>query len=192
MSGSGDRGFRIVASSESARVGFLGVTEETVEGPDGARHTRTVVRHPGAVVVVPVIDGLRAVLVRQFRAAVGGWLLEVPAGKRDVDGEPPEVTAARELLEETGLRAGRIVPLAEFYNTPGFCDEYTYLFVALDLEDAGGPRPVGAEEAAMTIEHVLLDQVEQLIATREIVDAKTIIGLLLARAHVAAGRGPDA
>ena len=89
-----------------------------------------------------------------------------------------------ELLEETGLRAGTIHPLAEFYNTPGFCDEYTYLFVALDLEDAGGPRPVGAEEAAMTIEHVPLDAVDDLIARREIVDAKTIIGLLLARAHL--------
>lgn len=184
MSEGGDRGFRIVASRPSARVGFLDVTEETVEGPDGSHHARTVVRHPGAVVVVPVVDGTHAVLVRQFRAAVGGWLLEVPAGKRDVDGEPPEVTAARELLEETGLRAGAIEPLAEFYNTPGFCDEYTYLFVALDLEDAGGPRPVGAEEAAMTIEHVPLDAVDDLIARREIVDAKTIIGLLLARAHI--------
>lgn len=179
-------GFRIVASTPTARIGFLDVTEETVVGPDGSRHARTVVRHPGAVVVVPVVNGTHAVLVRQFRAAVGGWLLEVPAGKRDVDGEPPEATAARELHEETGLRAGRIVPLAEFYNTPGFCDEYTYLFAAFDLEDAGGPQPVGVEEAAMTIEHVALDAIDDLIAAREIVDAKTIIGLLLARGHVAA------
>lgn len=190
MSGEGDPGFRIVASTPSARLGFLEVTEETVEGPDGARHPRTVVHHPGAVVVVPIVDGTHAVLVRQFRAAVGGSLLEVPAGKRDVHGEPPEVTAARELLEETGLRSERIVPLAEFYNTPGFCDEYTHLFAAFDLVDGGGRQPVGAEEAAMTIEHVPLDAVDAMIADRRIVDAKTIIGLLLARDHLAAHGGP--
>ena len=181
--------FRIVGSREVGRAGFLAITEETVEAPDATRVMRTVVRHPGAVVVVPVVDSTHAVLVRQYRAAVDGWLLEVPAGKRDVDGEPPEVTAARELLEETGHTAGRIVELAQFFNTPGFCDEYTHLYVALDLDAGGAREPVGLEEHAMVIEQVPLDEVDARIANGEIRDAKTIIGLLLARAHVAGAAG---
>jgi ADP-ribose pyrophosphatase len=146
-------------------------------------HTRFVVRHPGAVVVVPVEDDrAHALLVRQYRAAVDRVLLEVPAGKRDVAGEPPAVTAQRELEEEIGRRAGRLVPLAEFYNTPGFCDEYTYLFCALDLEVLPTRHAVTAEEAAMTMERIAFDDVDALIEAREIVDAKTIIGLHLARA----------
>jgi ADP-ribose pyrophosphatase len=187
VNGAGD--FHIVGTREVGRAGFLAITEETVEAPDMTRVSRTVVRHPGAVVIVPVVDGTHAILVRQYRAAVDGWLLEVPAGKRDVDGEPPATTAARELLEETGHTAGRIVELAQFFNTPGFCDEYTYLYAALDLDAGGFREPVGAEEQAMVIEHVAFDAVDGLIASGEIRDAKTIIGLLLARAHVAGESG---
>jgi ADP-ribose pyrophosphatase len=172
--------FEVVGSELIARAGFLALTEERVRGPEGDEFTRVVVRHPGAVVVVPVVgDG--ALLVRQFRAAVGAELLEVPAGKRDVDGEPPEETARRELEEEIGRRPGRLVKLVEFFNTPGFSDEYTHLFAALDLEDLGTTRAVGPEEKAMTVEHVPFAAVDDLVAAGEIRDAKTIIGLLLAR-----------
>ena len=81
--------------------------------------------HPGAVVVVPVDADGNALLVRQYRVAAGRDLLEVPAGKRDVPGEPPEVTASRELEEEIGRRAGRLRLLCEFFNSPGFTDEHT-------------------------------------------------------------------
>jgi ADP-ribose pyrophosphatase len=172
--------FEVLGSEVIARAGFLAVTEEQLRGPDDVRFTRIVVRHPGAVVVVPVVDD-GALLVRQFRAAVGGELLEVPAGKRDVDGEPPEETARRELEEEIGHRAGRLVPLAEFFNTPGFCDEYTHLYAALDLEDLGETRAEGPEEQAMTTERVPFAAVDDLIAKGELRDAKSIIGLLLAR-----------
>ena len=126
-----------------------------------------------------------AVLVRQWRVATGRELLEVPAGKRDVDGEAPETTANRELEEEIGYRAGRLDPLCEFYNSPGFCDEYTYLFLATELE-ARTRAAVSAEEAAMTIERVPLARVDALIAAGELIDAKSIIGLLLARQFLAA------
>jgi 8-oxo-dGTP pyrophosphatase MutT (NUDIX family) len=178
--------FRIVGSEVVARAGFLAITEDRVVGPDGDEFTRVVVRHPGAVVVVP-IDGTDVLLVRQFRVAVGGELLEVPAGKRDVDGEPPEATARRELEEEIGHRAGRLVKLAEFYNTPGFSDEYTYLYAALDLEDLGVLGAVGPEEEAMTIERISVARVDELIEQGELRDAKSIIGLLLARRLVDAG-----
>jgi ADP-ribose pyrophosphatase len=101
-----------------------------------------------------------------------------------VAGEPPEVTARRELEEEIGMRAGRLEQLAEFYNSPGFCDEYTHLFLATDLE-ARSRAAASAEEQAMTIQRAALADVDGLIATGEIVDAKTIIGLLLARRFLA-------
>ena len=85
-------------------------------------------------------DGERACWCASAASPPGGELLEVPAGKRDVDGEAPEATANRELEEEIGYRAGRLEPLCEFYNSPGFCDEYTYLFLATELEDARARR----------------------------------------------------
>jgi 8-oxo-dGTP pyrophosphatase MutT (NUDIX family) len=175
--------FRVLGSSTVCDAGFLSVSRFRVAGPDGDEFDRHVVHHPGAVVVVPVIDG-DVVLVRQYRVATGGNLLEVPAGKRDVDGEAPEVTANRELEEEIGFHAGRLDALCEFYNSPGFCDEYTYLFLATELE-ARTRAAVSAEEHAMTVERVPLDRVDALIASREIVDAKTIVGLLLARSFLA-------
>ena len=178
--------FRVLGSEVVAEAGFLTITEERIQAPDADEFTRIVVRHPGAVVVVPVIDG-DVVFVRQFRAAVGDDLLEVPAGKRDVDGEPPDETARRELEEEIGYRPGRLVKLAEFYNTPGFCDEYTHLFLALDLEALGGNRAQGPEERAMTMERVPLARVDELIASGALRDAKSIIGLLLARRALDAG-----
>ncbi len=102
-----------------------------------------------------------------------------------MDGESPEATAARELEEETGYSPGRLVKLAEFYNTPGFCDEYTHLFAALDLSAARRPRPVSPEERMMVVERVRLADVERLVSAGEIIDAKSIIGLLLTRSLLA-------
>lgn len=178
--------FRVVGSEVVAEAGFLTITEERIVAPDAEEFTRVVVHHPGAVVVVPVI-GDDVVFVRQFRAAVGEELLEVPAGKRDVEGEPTEETARRELEEEIGYRPGRLVKLAEFFNTPGFCDEHTHLYLALDLEDLGGNRAVGPEERAMTMERLSRDRVDELIASGELRDAKSIIGVLLARRFLDAG-----
>ncbi|MEX1006722.1 MAG: NUDIX hydrolase [Acidimicrobiia bacterium] len=181
--------FRVVARTTLCEAGFLTVERLRVAGPDDEEFDRHVVLHPGAVVVVPVdVDG-SALLVRQYRAAAGRDLLEVPAGKRDVAGEPPDVTAARELEEEIGRRAGRLRLLCEFFNSPGFTDEYTYVFLATDLE-ACERAAVSAEEEAMTVELVALSDVEMLIASGELVDAKSIIGLLLAR-QALAGSVPE-
>jgi ADP-ribose pyrophosphatase len=181
---SGPDGFEIIGSTTVADAGFLALAEREVRG-HGETFTRVVVEHPGAVVVVPVdADGDTVTLVRQFRAATGSDMLEVPAGKRDVEGEAPERTAERELVEEIGRRPGRLVPLSEFYNTPGFCSEYTYLFAAFDLEVVERAAAT-VEEAAMTIEQISLADVDDLIAARAIVDAKTIIGLTLTRRYLA-------
>ena len=175
--------FEVVASATLCEAGFLTVDRLQVRAPDGDLLERHVVRHPGAVVVVPLTDDGDVVMVRQYRVATGTTLLEVPAGKRDVEGEPPEATAARELEEEIGYRAGALHQLCEFYNSPGFTDEYTHLFLATALEPTARAA-VSAEEAAMTIERVPLDAVDALIASGELVDAKSIIGVLATRAHL--------
>jgi 8-oxo-dGTP pyrophosphatase MutT (NUDIX family) len=164
----------------------ISVRRLSVEGPDGSVHEREVVRHPGAVVVVPVTDRGTVVMVRQYRVAVGDDLLEVPAGKRDVHGEDTAVTAGRELAEEVGLSAGRLDLVARFYNSPGFSDEFTWLYLARDLTPVPSDRQ-GPEEEHMTVEEVALDDVPGLIAAGRLVDAKSIIGLCLAREALAGG-----
>lgn len=176
MSGFSRRGERIIHQGQ-----VVTLVEATFVGPDGGEFEREVVRHRGAVSVVAVLDdGATAVLVRQYRSAVDALLLEIPAGKLDVDGEAPEAAAARELEEEVGWRAGRMEKLAEFYNSPGFCDEHAVVYLARDLVRCESSAQ-GVEERHMTIEHVSLDDVPAMIADGRLVDAKTIIGLTLAR-----------
>jgi len=157
--------------------------EVDFEGPDGVRFGRDVVRHPGAVSVVPVLDDGRVVMVRQFRAALEGDLLEVPAGKRDVADEPPELTARRELVEEVGYEAGELVELAAIHHSPGFCDEVNHIFLATDL--VATERSVdGPEEEHMTIELLPLVDAFAAIARGAVTDAKSVVGLTLAAHHL--------
>ena len=151
--------------------------------PDGVEIDRDIVHHPGAVVVVPVDDDGHVTLVRQFRAAIAGPLLEIPAGKRDVADEPTEITAARELAEEVGLIAERLTLVGTFLNSPGFSDEFSYCYLATGLSSTDREAH-GEEEHHMTIEQVHLTDVPALIASGELCDAKSIIGLLLAREHL--------
>ncbi|HVV35560.1 MAG TPA: NUDIX hydrolase [Acidimicrobiales bacterium] len=165
------------------RGALISLGEGTFVGPEGDEFVRDLVHHPGAVSVVPYEADGTVLLVRQYRAAVERELLEIPAGKRDVADEPPELTAHRELAEEVGRRAGRLELLGTFYNSPGFCDEYSYTYLARELTEV----PIEAhsvEEAAMTIERLPLVEALALIATGDIVDAKTIVGLLLAKERV--------
>jgi len=171
--------FHKIGEKEVLRGSLVTVATGTFEAPGGTRFERDVVHHPGAVVVVPVLDDARVILVRQYRAAIDAELLELPAGKRDVDCEAPEVTAARELAEEVGQLAGRIELLARFYNSPGFSDELSWLYLARDLVDVDDNRQ-GVEEQHMTVERVALADVTALVESGAITDAKTIIGCCLA------------
>ncbi|HET6914627.1 MAG TPA: NUDIX hydrolase [Acidimicrobiales bacterium] len=177
--------FRKVGESEVFAGTLIKVANATFEGPTG-RFERDVVHHPGAVVVVPLTDGGKVVMVRQFRAAIGSDLLEIPAGKRDVAGEPPEETAARELAEEVGLRASSLELLARFYNSPGFTDELSWLYLATGLSEVPHDRQ-GHEEQVMSIEEVPLGDTQAMVADGRIIDAKSIIGLTLTALRAAQG-----
>jgi 8-oxo-dGTP pyrophosphatase MutT (NUDIX family) len=176
-------GFRKVREDVLHEGRLISLAVGTFADPDGEEFERQLVHHPGAVSMVPLHADGTVVLVRQYRAAVDRELLEIPAGKRDVPDEPPETTAERELAEEVGLRAGRLEKLCEFYNSPGFCDEHSYVFLARDLEDVESSAH-GPEERHMTIERVSLAEAARLIDAGEITDAKTIIGLSLAMRRV--------
>lgn len=172
--------FRVVASTDVVEAGFLRVASVQVEAPDGERFTRYVVHHPGAVAIVPVDpDGLHIWCVRQFRVATGRELLEIPAGKRE-HGEPPEASAGRELAEEIAQVPGKLVKLCELFNSPGYCDEYTHIYAGLELTPTTESHVLRAEERAMTVERVAFGDVPELVASGELADAKSIVGILLA------------
>ena len=183
-------GYRLVDSKEIARGGFLTFREETFESPAGEPFVRWMVEHPGAVAAVPIEDGPDGpvvVLVRQWRPALRDLLLEIPAGKLDVPGEAPDDAMVRELEEEIQQHPARLIELTTFWNTPGFCTELTHVYLALDLSPCDRPEAAKEEEQDMTIERVPLADIGRLIATGEITDAKTIIGLTLAERFLAAG-----
>ena len=183
--------FRQIGEQEVFRGFLLSVVDAAFEAPDGSRFERDIVRHPGAVAVVPITDGGEVVLLRQYRGTVDRWILEIPAGTRDVDGEPVEETAARELAEEAGYAAGRLEPLAEILNTPGFCDEATSIFLATGLRPVP-PGREGAEERFLEVEQIPLGQFDAMVDEGKIVDAQTILGVGLARRRLAeSGRALD-
>ena len=158
---------------------ILRVAVASFVAPDGTIFERDIVRHPGAVAVVP-IDGEEVVLVRQYRAAIDAHLLEIPAGLRDIAGEALEDTARRELLEETGLVAGRLEKVAGVHNSVGFSDEMIHIFLATELSETDRTVTESPEEIDMEILRVPLAAAPELIASGEITDAKTVIGLLAA------------
>ena len=171
-----DKAFRIVESRPIAEAGsgFLRMEELGVDTPSG-RMTRVVVRHPGAVAVIPLLEE-SILMIRQYRVPVDAALLELPAGIRDEPNEAPEATARRELEEEIGYRAGTVRPLMEFFSAPGFTDEHMTLYLATEL--APVPRsPRGAEEEAAEVVTVPLTAIADLLASGDVSDAKTIIGL---------------
>ncbi len=187
-SGAATGGFRPLGQRERLDAGFFTVVTGTFVGPDGFTFERDVVRHPGAVGVVALEgDGQSVLMISQYRGAVDRLLLEIPAGKRDVAGEAPEVCAARELAEEAGVTASSLVEIARFYNSPGFCDEETIVYLAEGLSEVGR-QAHGVEEEHLRVTRVFLVDVEELMGRGELVDAKSIVGLFAARSLLRARR----
>lgn len=141
----------------------------------GPRHRREVCVHPGAVVILPMLDERTVVLIRSRRYAVGETLLELPAGTLE-KGELPINCAGRELLEETGYLAGRLVPAGSYYTSPGILSERMYAFVAYDLEPARQALEAGEE---IEVVPTPMDEVLDMIRSGAIADAKTIATVLM-------------
>jgi len=137
--------------------------------------TRDVVRHPGAVTIVPMVDDDHVCLIQNYRIAAGQTLIELPAGTLEPN-EDPLITAQRELEEETGYTAKRWEKMGEFYLSPGILDENMRLYVATELV-AGDPQREDGEEIENLI--VPLEEALKMVRDGRIRDAKTIVGLLM-------------
>ena len=150
------------------------IIRETVTTDGGKTKTREIVRHPGACVIVPMVDDRHVCLIRNFRVAVKQTLIEVPAGTLEPP-EEPHVTAERELIEETGYRAKKIELLHAFYPSPGILDEKMHLYLATGLTAGETAREEGEE-----IENLVVpwDEAIHMVTSGQIMDAKTIVGLL--------------
>lgn len=170
--------FRQVGEELVHEGAVIALWQGEFEGPDGVRFQRDIVRHPGAVAVVAV-DGDDLFLVNQYRACLDHNLWELPAGKRDVADEPPEVTAARELEEEVGMKAGSIELLINVHHSPGFCDEYGYIFLATDLTEV--PQALeGPEEQYLMVARVPVADAVEMAMDGRVTDSKSVAGILAA------------
>jgi ADP-ribose pyrophosphatase len=161
-------GFRVVVSRERVTL------------PTGREMVIDIVHHPGAAAVVPFTGDGEVALIRQYRHAAGGMILEVPAGKLDA-GEAPERCAARELAEEAGFLAGRLVSLGSIFTTPGFTDEVIHLFAAFDLGPCSS-RP--EDDEVIEVIRVPLARALDLVWRGELCDAKSALALIHAARHV--------
>lgn len=168
-----------------AKGAFVVLRTDRVRMPDGDLARRDVVEHPGAVAVVALDGAGQVLLIRQYRHPAGRLLWEIPAGIRDVPGEPSRGTAERELREETGYAARAWHVLTDCYTSPGISTERVTVFLARDLAEVPGPErgpPLRHEEAQLRRAWVPLDQAVQLFLAGELHNGVTAVGILAAYA----------
>ena len=140
---------------------------------DGSTMSREVIKHPGAVVIVPVLDDGRICLIRNYRLSIDQELLELPAGTLEPP-EPPIETARRELIEETGYRCKKLEPLCEFYMSPGILDEHMYCYLATGLTLGEPARERGEQISNFP---VTIFELADLLRTGQIIDSKSLSAL---------------
>ena len=147
---------------------------DDIRQESGESTIREVVLHPGGVAAVPILDDGRIVLIRQFRYPLRKYIWEIPAGKLD-SGQTPRDTIACELEEEIGYTAGTLTKICSFYTSPGFCDEIIHLFIARGLVPCTRRPEIGEH---ITPEARTLDECLEMIASGEIMDGKSVLGIL--------------
>jgi 8-oxo-dGDP phosphatase len=174
-----DHDFETV-DSETVYVGnIFALRADEVRMPGGSTAKREVVEHYGAVGIVALDDDDNVAMVYQYRHPIGRRLWELPAGLLDAGGEPPHVTAARELEEEAGLAASDWRVLADLVSTPGFTDESVRVYLATGLRDIGRPE-AHDEEADLTLKWFPLDEAVRMVFAGEIVNSLAVVGILAA------------
>jgi ADP-ribose pyrophosphatase len=174
--------YRVLDSEQVYEGHVVSLRRDRVAMPGGGDSVREVVTHPGAVGIVAVDEQDRVVVLRQYRHPVGEHLVELPAGLRDADGEPPLETAKRELAEEVGLAAERWALLATYYSSPGFCTERVDLYLAEGLSEVDRPEGFTAEdeETDMEVSRLPLAEAVQQVFDGRIRNSVAVIGVLAA------------
>ncbi len=148
---------------------------EDVELPNGKQSKRELIDHPGAVAVIAETPDHKILAVRQYRKALDKAIVEIPAGKLE-PGEKPEVTAVRELEEETGYTCDSLEKVISFYTSPGFANELVHLYVAKGLEKKG--EQSADEDEFLDVLHLTIEEMEKMVESQEIHDAKTAYALM--------------
>lgn len=172
--------YEVLSTTERFAGRVIRVETDVVRMPDGGTVDRDVVRHPGAVGVVAVDDDRNVLLIKQYRHALRRAIWEVPAGIRDVDGEPPERTAARELHEETGWTAGSLTHLLTVHPTPGCSDECFEVYLGRDLAESADRPDVSEEESDLELRWLPLAEAVAWVEDGRITNAMCVTGVLAA------------
>lgn len=172
--------YEVLKSTVKFKGKVLALRVDEIRMPSGQIAEREVLSHFGAVGMVPLLGNGEIILVEQYRHAISDTILEIPAGKLTA-GEDPLSCARRELIEEIGMEAGKLLKLAEFYTTPGYSNEYFYLYLATDLKKVAGIKP---EEEIIGTKQIPLDEALNLVFASKIQDGKTIAGLCLAKLYL--------
>lgn len=172
--------YKVVKSQDLFDGELIKLNLDELEDEDGNKHRLEIVHHPGGAAIVAV-KGNRVLLVKQYRYAIDEFIYELPAGKIDNE-EDPALCAMRELEEETGYRTNKAIKLTEIVSTPGFCDEKIYIYFTDEITKGKINHQEG--ELGMQVEMFTYEEVEELIRKNAIIDAKTIVGIYLAKQYL--------
>ena len=169
--------FELLKSETLLKGRAFTIRRDHLKTPDGRETKFDIIEHGGSVVVIPIDDNGNMLLVRQYRHATRGDLLELPAGTLD-DGEDPEVCAAREIREETGMAAKKLTRLGDFYLAPGYSTEFMVVYLATELNH--DPLEADADEF-LSVESVPVAEAIQMAERGEMPDAKSLAALFIAK-----------
>ena len=172
--------FELLKSEILMRGRAFAIRRDHLKTPDGRETKFEIIEHGGSVVIIPVDEHGNMLLVRQYRHATGKDLLELPAGTLDSQ-ENPEVCAAREIREETGMAAAKLTKLGDFYLAPGYSTEFMIVYLATGLSH--NPLEADADEF-LSIESLPVAQAIQMAERGEVPDAKSLAALFLAKPHL--------
>lgn len=172
--------FELIRSEHILEARAFKIRRDTLRTPDGRETKYDIVEHVGSVIILPLDGDGNLLFVRQYRHAAGQDMLELPAGTREAD-EPYEVCAAREIREETGMAAGKMERLGDFYLAPGYSTEFMATFLGTELRH----DPLKADEDEfLQVEKIPVKKAIEMAERGELADAKTLAALMLARPHL--------
>ncbi|MGB7873264.1 MAG: NUDIX hydrolase [Anaerolineales bacterium] len=172
--------FELIKSEVLMKGRAFAIRRDHLKTPDGHETKFEIIEHGGSVVIIPVDENGNVLLVRQYRHATGGDLLELPAGTLD-DGEAPEVCAAREIREETGMAAEKLTKVGEFYLAPGYSTEFMVVYLATGLSD----NPLDADDDEfLSVETIPVTEAIKMAERGDIPDAKSLAAFFLAKASL--------
>ena len=172
--------FELIKSETLLQGRAFKIRRDYLKTPNGRETRLEIIEHGGSVVLIPIDDDGNLLFVRQYRHAAGEDLLELPAGTRDGD-EPFEACAAREIREETGMEAGKLQKIGEFYLAPGYSSEFMVVYLATELKE----NPLDADDDEfLQVEKIPLKQAIQMAERGDVPDAKSLASFLLARSYL--------